>query len=49
MWVPACLVHIVAGLALLAAWLQDSERRALRREGRDREVPRPTEAEASVP
>ena len=32
MWVPACAVYIVAGLALFAAWLRESERRVLRRE-----------------
>lgn len=28
MWVPAGLVYIIAGLALFAGWLQESERRA---------------------
>ncbi len=32
MWVPACSVYVFAGLALFAAWLRDSGRRALRRE-----------------
>jgi putative membrane protein len=32
MWVPACAVYIVAGLALFAAWLRESETRVLRRE-----------------
>ena len=32
MWVPACTVYIVAGLALFAAWLRESETRVLRRE-----------------
>jgi cytochrome c oxidase assembly factor CtaG len=32
MWVPACTVYVVAGLALFAAWLRESERRVLRRE-----------------
>lgn len=32
MWVPACLVYIVAGLALFAAWLRTSEQRVQRRE-----------------
>ena len=27
MWVPACLVYIVAALALLAGWMRESERR----------------------
>lgn len=34
MWVPACLSYIVAGLALFAAWLRDSERRVVRNETR---------------
>ncbi len=34
MWVPACLVYLAAGLALLAAWLRDSERRVRSRESR---------------
>ena len=34
MWVPACLVYVFAGLALLAAWLRESERRVRRREAR---------------
>jgi cytochrome c oxidase assembly factor CtaG len=34
MWVPACTVYIVAGLALFAAWLRESERRVLKREAR---------------
>jgi cytochrome c oxidase assembly factor CtaG len=32
MWVPACTVYIVAGLALMAAWLRESDRRVVRRE-----------------
>ncbi|HZS08733.1 MAG TPA: cytochrome c oxidase assembly protein [Blastocatellia bacterium] len=32
MWVPAGVVYIVAGLALFALWLRESERRVLRRE-----------------
>jgi putative membrane protein len=28
MWVPAGLVYIVAGLALFAGWLRESEKRA---------------------
>jgi putative membrane protein len=28
MWVPACLVYIIAGLVMFAAWLKQSERRA---------------------
>lgn len=34
MWVPACTVYIVAGLALLAGWLRESERRVRRWEDR---------------
>ena len=34
MWVPACTVYIIAGLALFAAWLRESENRVLRREAR---------------
>ena len=30
MWVPAGLVYIVAGLALFAGWMRESERRAIR-------------------
>jgi putative membrane protein len=32
MWVPAGLVYIVAGLALCAGWMRESERRVSRRE-----------------
>jgi putative membrane protein len=32
MWVPAGVIYIVAGLALFALWLRESERRELRRE-----------------
>jgi putative membrane protein len=32
MWVPACTVYIVAGLAMLASWLRQSEARVLQRE-----------------
>jgi putative membrane protein len=32
MWVPAGLVYIVAGLALCAGWMRESERRVLKRE-----------------
>jgi putative membrane protein len=32
MWVPACALYIVAGLALFAAWLRESEARVLKRE-----------------
>jgi putative membrane protein len=34
MWVPAGLVYIVAGLALFAGWLRESERRVAERESR---------------
>ena len=34
MWVPAGLVYVVAGLALLAGWMRESERAVLRRERR---------------
>jgi len=32
MWVPAGAVYIVAGLAMCAGWMRESERRVLRRE-----------------
>ena len=32
MWVPACALYIIAGLALFAAWLRESETRVLKRE-----------------
>ena len=32
MWVPAGLVYVAAGLALLAGWMRESERRVSRRE-----------------
>ena len=34
MWVPAATVYIIAGLALMAGWMRESERRVLRRESR---------------
>jgi cytochrome c oxidase assembly factor CtaG len=34
MWVPACTVYIVAGLALFAMWMRESERRVQQREAR---------------
>ena len=34
MWVPAGLVYVVAGLALLAGWMRESERRVSKRERR---------------
>jgi putative membrane protein len=33
MWVPACLVYVLAALLLFAGWLAESERRVNRREG----------------
>jgi cytochrome c oxidase assembly factor CtaG len=33
MWIPAGVVYAVAGLALLAGWLRESEARAIKREG----------------
>ncbi|HKP72772.1 MAG TPA: cytochrome c oxidase assembly protein [Pyrinomonadaceae bacterium] len=32
MWIPAGLVYVVAGLALFAGWMQESEARVVRRE-----------------
>jgi cytochrome c oxidase assembly factor CtaG len=32
MWVPAGLVYVAAGLALLAGWMRESERAVVRRE-----------------
>lgn len=34
MWVPAGVIYIIAGLALLAAWLREAEHSMRRREGR---------------
>jgi putative membrane protein len=34
MWIPAGLVYIVAGLALMVGWMRESERRVARRESR---------------
>lgn len=34
MWVPACTVYIIAGLALFTAWLRESEARVRAREAR---------------
>jgi cytochrome c oxidase assembly factor CtaG len=34
MWIPAGIVYIVAGLALVAGWLRESERRVVRNEAR---------------
>jgi putative membrane protein len=39
MWVPACTIYIVAGLALLAAWMRESESRMKRRETISMNVP----------
>jgi putative membrane protein len=35
MWVPAGMVYVVAGLALMAGWMRESERRVLKREAAD--------------
>jgi len=32
MWAPAAAVYIVAGLALCAGWMRESERRVRKRE-----------------
>ena len=32
MWVPACLVYIIAGLVMFAGWLRQSEAAAYKRE-----------------
>lgn len=34
MWIPFGVVYVVAGLALFAGWMRESERRVLRREAR---------------
>jgi putative membrane protein len=34
MWVPAGLVYIIAGMALMVGWMRESERRVARHEGR---------------
>jgi PQQ-dependent catabolism-associated beta-propeller protein len=34
MWIPACLVYIIAGLALIAGWMQQSEQNVLKWEKR---------------
>ncbi len=34
MWIPAATVYIIAGLALMAGWMRESERRVLRHEKR---------------
>jgi len=34
MWVPAATVYVIAGLALMVGWMNESGRRAMRREGR---------------
>jgi len=39
MWIPASLVYIIAGLALFAAWLRESELRARRRESSPEPAP----------
>jgi hypothetical protein len=40
MWIPAGLVYIVAGLALMVGWMRESERRVLRRESRGLQLER---------
>jgi putative membrane protein len=35
MWVPAGLVYIIAGMALMVGWMRESERRVAVREGRN--------------
>lgn len=42
MWIPACSVYILAGLALFAGWLQQSANRTLRAEQASITVPSPT-------
>jgi len=39
MWVPAGVVYIVAGVALFAAWLRESERRVMKREAQQDQQP----------
>jgi putative membrane protein len=34
MWIPACLVYIIAGLVLIAGWMQQSERNVMKWEKR---------------
>jgi putative membrane protein len=34
MWIPAAVVYIIAGLALMVGWMRESERRVARRENR---------------
>jgi putative membrane protein len=36
MWVPAGIVYVVAGLAMFAGWLRESERRVIQRESKMR-------------
>jgi len=48
MWIPAGLVYIVAGLALFAGWMRESERRVIRKDAGslhsgDQEYVRPAE------
>jgi cytochrome c oxidase assembly factor CtaG len=47
MWIPAGVVYIIAGLALVAGWMRDSERRVQRREARERTAA--TEVSDAVP
>jgi hypothetical protein len=32
MWIPAGMLYAIAGLALIAGWLREAEKRALKRE-----------------
>ena len=49
MWVPACLVYVVAGLALFAGWLRESEARVNRWEKRIDASPQPAAPATSRP
>jgi putative membrane protein len=44
MWVPAGLVYIIAGLALCAGWMRESERSVLKREAQAMPLERSSEA-----
>ena len=35
MWIPAGVLYVIAGLALLAGWLRESEAHAIKRERRE--------------
>jgi putative membrane protein len=47
MWVPAGLVYIVAGLALCAGWIRESERATSKREKESVQLQRPAEREVA--